>query len=69
MTDVARHAREAMVEQLKEMREVSKTIEKEKLEVQLRLFTEQMSFLREKDTRLNENAKAAQENARLAIEK
>jgi hypothetical protein len=28
-----------------------------------------MSFLRDKDTRLNENAKAAQENARLAIEK
>lgn len=38
-------------------------------EVQLRLFSKQMSFLREKDIRLNENAKVAQENARLAIEK
>jgi hypothetical protein len=69
MIDVARHAGEAMVEQLKEMREMSKTIEKEKLEVQLRPFSERMSFLCNKDTRLNENVKAAQKNARLAIEK
>jgi hypothetical protein len=33
MRDVARHAGEAMVEQLKEMREASKMTEKEKLEV------------------------------------
>jgi hypothetical protein len=51
------------------MNEVSRSIEKEKLEVQLRLFSEQMSFLRDKVVRFNENAKAAQENARLAIEK
>jgi hypothetical protein len=69
MADVAKKAGETMVQQLKDMSEVCKTIEKEKLEVHMWLFFEQMIFLRKKDNWLNENAKAAQRNAELAIKK
>ena len=37
------------------------------MEVQLKLFSEQMEYQREKDRRTYENASAANENARLAI--
>lgn len=66
---MAKQVEESMVQQLKDMSEVSRSTEKKKLEVQLWLFSEQMNFLQDKDVHLNENAKAAQENARLAIEK
>jgi hypothetical protein len=69
MAEVAKNASESMVQQLKDMSDVNKSAEKEKLEVQMRLFSKQMTFLREKDNRLNEHAKAAQRNAQLAIEK
>jgi hypothetical protein len=42
-------------------------MEKGKLELQMWLFFEQLSFLWEKDNRLNENIKAAQLNAELEI--
>jgi hypothetical protein len=51
------------------MSDMNKSTKEAKLEVQMRLFTEQMSFMLEKDQRINNNAKAAQENAKLAIEK
>jgi hypothetical protein len=35
----------------------------------MQLFSKQMTFLWEKDNRLNEHTKAAQRNAQLAIEK
>jgi hypothetical protein len=69
MTNVAKKARESMVQQLRDMSEVSKSTEKEKLQVQIRLFSEQMTFLQENYNRLHENAKAAQRNAELAIQK
>jgi hypothetical protein len=59
MLDVAKQAGESMVQQLKDMTEVSKSTEKEKLEVQIQQFFEHMSFLKQKDNRLHENAQAA----------
>ena len=42
-------------------------MERSKLEVQLKLFTKQMTYQREKDHRLYANVVAANENARLSI--
>lgn len=39
------------------------------MEVQLRLFTEQMEYQRERDRRLSDHARMTIENAKLAIEK
>jgi hypothetical protein len=51
------------------MAEVSRELERSKIEVQLKLFSEQMMYQREKDRRLYENAVTVNENARLAIQK
>ena len=56
-----------MAQQMHDIAESSRALERSKIEVQLRLFTEQMSYQREKDTRLYEHAIATNENARLAI--
>jgi hypothetical protein len=51
------------------MAEASRELERSKIEVQLKVFSEQMDYQREKDRRLYENSRIAQENARLAIMK
>jgi hypothetical protein len=56
-----------MVNQMRDMTEASKKVERNKLEVQLRFFTEQMAYQREKDCRLYEQGLIVAENARLAI--
>jgi hypothetical protein len=58
-----------MATQMKDMAATSRDLERSKIEVQLKLFTEQMSYQRDKDRRLYENAMIANENARLAIMK
>ena len=58
-----------MADQMHEMAEASRDLERSKLEVQLKLFAEQMDYQREKDRRLHESSLIANENAKLAIEK
>lgn len=60
---------DVMAGQMREMAEASRDLERSKIEVQLKLFSEQMQFQREKDRRLHESSCIANENAKLAIEK
>lgn len=52
---------------MKEMTSVTKKTESNKLEVQLRLFSEQMTYKRERDMRIYEQSLMTADNARLAI--
>jgi hypothetical protein len=61
--------REVMGGQMREMAESSRELERSKIEVQLKLFIEQMLYQRERDRRLYENSVIVNENARLAIQK
>lgn len=58
-----------MAAQMQEIADASRELERSKIEVQLKLFTEQMEYQREKDRRMYENAAIANENARMAIRK
>jgi hypothetical protein len=58
-----------MAMQMRDMAAVSRELERSKIEVQLKLFSEQMEYQREKDRRLYESAMMANENARVAIMK
>jgi hypothetical protein len=58
-----------MATQMKDMAAASRDLERSKIEVQLKLFSEQMAYQREKDRRLYENAVIANENAKLSIMK
>ena len=58
-----------MAAQMQEIAEANRDIERSKIEVQLKMFSEQMEYQREKDSRAYENAKIANDNARLAIMK
>lgn len=49
--------------------ESSQDLERSKIEVQLKLFDENMAYQREKDRCLYENVVAANENARFSIQK
>jgi hypothetical protein len=60
---------EVMVTQMRDMAAASWDLERSKIEVQLKLFAEQMAYQRKKDRRLYENAVIANENAHLAIQK
>jgi hypothetical protein len=60
---------EVMAMQMRDMAAVSRELERSKIEVQLKLFSEQMEYQREKDRRLYESAMMANENARVAIMK
>ena len=62
-----RASSEVLAGQMQEMAEAGHDIERSKIEVQLRLFTEQMQYQREKDLKLHESSCIANENARLAI--
>jgi hypothetical protein len=52
---------------MKAMAEASREVEHRKIDVQLKLFAEQMDYQCEKDWRLYESSRIAQENARLSI--
>jgi hypothetical protein len=54
---------------MKDMAAASSDLERSKIEVQLKLFSEQMAYQWEKHRRLYENAVAANENAKLSIMK
>jgi len=54
---------------MREMAEANRDLERSKIEVQLKLFSEQMLFQQEKDHRLHESSRIANDNAKLAIEK
>lgn len=58
-----------MATQMQEIADASRELERSKIEVQLKLFTEQMAYQRDKDRRMYENASIANENARMAIMK
>jgi len=58
-----------MAGQMREMADASRDLERSKIDMQLKLFSEQMQYQREKDRRLHESSCIANENARLAIEK
>ena len=56
-----------MAAQMQEIASANREMERFKLEVQLKRFSKQMEYQKEKDRRVYENAVAANENARLAI--
>ena len=56
-----------MTEQMKDIAECSRDLERSKIEVQLKLFSEQMEYQRQKDHRLYVNSFVANENARFSI--
>ena len=67
LVEVAKSSSEAIANQMKELASVTKETESNKLEVQLRLFSEQMAYQRERDMRIYEQSLLAADNARLAI--
>ena len=67
LVEVAKASGEAIATQMKEMASVTKETESNTLEVQLRLFLEQMAYQRERDMRVYEQSLRAADNARLAI--
>ena len=56
-----------MAFQMRDMAKSNHELERNKIEIQLKLFTEQMAYQREKDRRLYENIVIANENTHLAI--
>ena len=69
IAQATRASGDVLAGQMKDMAEASRDIERSKIEMQLKLFAEQMLYQREKDRRLHESSCIANENARLAIEK
>jgi hypothetical protein len=69
LVEAMRTNRKVMVNQMRNMTEASKETERNKLEVQVRLFTKQMAYQHEKERRLYEQGLIAAEKARLAIAK
>ena len=56
-----------MAQQMQDIADASRDLERSKIEVQLKFFSEQMSYQREKDRRSYENAAIANDNAILSI--
>lgn len=69
IADATRATGDAMANQMRDIAEASRELEKARIEVQQRIFSEQMDYQKLKDQRLQENARLANENAKLAIEK
>ena len=67
IAEATRASGEVLARQMREMAEVGRDIERPKIEVQLKLFMEQMQYQREIDLKLHESSCIANENARLAI--
>lgn len=58
-----------MAQKMHNIAELSRDLERSKMEVQLKLFSEQMAYQRDKDRRWYETIVAANENARLSVMK
>jgi hypothetical protein len=67
IADATKASGEVMAMQMRDMVAASQELERSKIEVQLKLFSKQMEYQREKDRRLYESSLMANENARLAI--
>ena len=67
LVEVVKSSSEAIASQMKEITSIIKKTESNKLEVQLRLFLEQMTYQREQDMRIYEQSLFAADNVRLAI--
>jgi hypothetical protein len=67
LVEVAKASGEAIATQMKGMATMTKETEANKLDVQLKLFSEQMTYQRERDMRIYEQSLLAAENARLVI--
>jgi hypothetical protein len=67
LAEATKASGEVMAMQMREMAAASRDLERSKIDIQLKLFLEQMEYQREKDRRLYENARMANENAHLAI--
>ena len=67
VADATKATGDLMTEQMKDIAECSRNLERSKIEVQLKLFNEQMEYQRQKDHRLYVNSLVANENARLSI--
>jgi hypothetical protein len=59
LAEAAKSSREFLAQEMKAMAEANCELESMKIDVQLKLFTEQMDYQREKDQRLYENARIA----------
>jgi hypothetical protein len=67
LMEVAKASGEAIATPMKGITSITKEAESNKLEVQLKLFSEQMTYQRERDMRVYEQSLLAAENVRLAI--
>ena len=67
LVEVDKASGEAIATEMKEMTSMTKETESNKLEVQLRLFSEKMAYQREYDMQVYEQSLLAADNARLAI--
>jgi hypothetical protein len=67
LAEAAKSSGELLAQEMKAMVEASRELECGKIDVQLKLFAEQMDYQRKKDRRLYKNARIAQENVRLSI--
>jgi hypothetical protein len=67
IAEAAKSSGEFLAQQMKAMADASHELERRNIDVQLKLFAEQMEYQREKDRRLYESSRIAQENARLSI--
>lgn len=56
-----------MTNQLRDIAEASRDIERSKMELQMKLFSEQMEYQRHRDQRLHDHARNIDDNAKLAI--
>jgi hypothetical protein len=67
IAEATKASEEVMAMQMRDMASASRELERSKIDVQLKLFSEQMEYQREKDRRLYESSLIANKNARLAI--
>jgi hypothetical protein len=67
IAEATKASREVMAMQMRNMVEASRDLERSKIDVQLKLFSEQMEYQRKKDRRLYEPSIIANENACLAV--
>lgn len=67
ITEATKATGTVMASQMQEIADATFELEKSKIDVQLKLFSEQMEYQREKDRRIYESSILANENARLAI--
>ena len=67
IAEVTKATGNVLAQHMQDIAESNRELERSKIEVQLKLFSEQMEYQREKDRRIYKSALAANENARLSI--